>query len=130
MTEHRPSRCQPRPKYAAVPDNQDDSNSGNESSDVSEYDSQSSTNNDELQLSAHDNNDDASRGEQACSDEVINDLEASSDEDMDVNAEEEMAEHERITGGKTIAAGGGDAEGDNNKDNSVVFLEVRGGKND
>ena len=115
MTEHRPSRCQPRPNYAAVPGNQDDSNSENESSDVSEYNSQSSTNNDELQLSAHDNNDD---------------LEASSDEDMDVNAEEEMAEHERITGGKTINAGEGDAEGDNNKDNSVVFLEVCGGKND
>lgn len=128
MTEHRPSRCQPRPKYAAVPGNQDDSNSGNESSDVSEYVSQSSTNNDELQLSAHDNNDDASRGEQACSDEEINDLEASSDEDMDVNAEEKMAEHERITGGKTIAAG--EAKGDNNEDGSVVFLEVRGGKND
>ena len=62
MTEHRPSRRQPRPKYASVPGNQDDSNSGNEGSDVSEYDSQSSTNNDELQLSAHDNNDDASRG--------------------------------------------------------------------
>ena len=49
---------------------------------------------------------------------------------MDVNAEEEMAEHERITGDKTIAAGEGDAKGDNNEDGSVVFLEVRGGKND